>query len=83
MGIRLVVRDVAERKGLNLATFQREAKLGVSTARRFWYSTADGSPSGKKPLTQIDLRVLELVARFLDVKPGELLVMVEPTEVMD
>jgi hypothetical protein len=82
MGIRLAVREVAERRGLNLATFQREAKLGVSTARRFWYSTADGSPSGRKPLTQVDLRVLEQVARFLEVTPGELLVMMDyPGEV--
>ena len=75
MGIRLRVREVAEKQELNLATFQREAKLGVSTARRFWYSTADGSPSGDKPLTQVDLRVLEQVARFLKVAPGDLLVM--------
>jgi hypothetical protein len=72
MPVKLRVRELAERQGLTLSLFQREAKLPMSTARRFWYSTSDGSANGA-PLKQINLEVLDEVAGFFGVTPGDLL----------
>jgi len=71
MTIRLRVRELAEARKLNLAQFQRKADLSVSTARRFWYSTSDGSANGP-PLKQVSLDVIEQIADYLGVAPGEL-----------
>jgi hypothetical protein len=75
MAIRLRVRELAEARGLNLARFQREAQLPVATARRFFYGTSDGSVDGP-PLKHISLEVLDQIARYFDVPPGDLLVQV-------
>ena len=71
MTIRLLVRDVGQSKGMSLSEFHREAKIPMSTARRLWYSTQDGSENGP-PLRFVSLDVLEQVARFYDVGIGEL-----------
>jgi hypothetical protein len=73
MTIRLRVRELAEARKLNLAQFQRKADLSVSTARRFWYSTSDGSANGT-PLKQVSLDVIEQIANYLGVAPGELFI---------
>ncbi len=67
--IRLRIRELAEGQGYSLATFQRAAKLPGTSARRLWYSTNDGTPSGK-PLKAISLATVEAVADFLRVEPG-------------
>jgi DNA-binding Xre family transcriptional regulator len=72
MSVRLRVRELAEERGLNLATFQREAKLGVSTARRLWHNTSDGNPKGPS-LRRLDYDSLELLCRFFKVTPSELI----------
>jgi hypothetical protein len=71
MTVRLRVRALAEARGLNLSTFQREAKLPMSTARRVWFSTGKGSAEGE-PLAQISFDVIDTLALFFDVEPGEL-----------
>lgn len=71
MPVRLCVRELAQARGLNLSTFQREAKLPISTARRVWFSTSTGSADGE-PLQQISFDVIDQLARFFDVSPGEL-----------
>jgi len=73
MTIRLRVREVAEASNLNLAQFQRKVDLSVSTARRVWYSTSDGSAEGP-PLKQVSLDVIEQIADYFKVAPGELFV---------
>jgi DNA-binding Xre family transcriptional regulator len=72
MAVRLRVRELAEAQGLNLATFQREAKLGMSTARRLWYNTSDGNANGP-PLRRLDYDSLEVLCRFFGVTPNELI----------
>ncbi len=72
MAVRLRVRELAVARGLNLSTFQREAKLPMTTARRVWFSTSTGSVDGE-PLQQISFDVLDVLAQFFQVPPGELL----------
>jgi Cro/C1-type HTH DNA-binding domain len=76
MAVRLRVRALAEARGLNLSTFQREAKLPMSTARRVWFSTATGSAGGES-LAQISFDVLDTLSRFFEILPGELFERVE------
>jgi hypothetical protein len=45
----------------------------MSTARRVWYSTSDGSENGP-PLKLVNLEVIDQLSRFFAVDPGELLV---------
>ena len=71
MAVRMRVRTLAEAQGLNMATFQREAKLPVNTARRVWFSTSTGSANGP-PLQQISFDVIDTLAHFFKVPPGEL-----------
>ena len=68
---RLRVRELGEKRGLNLAEFQREAKLPVSTARRYWYGTEDGSTNGD-PLKQVSLETIDKIADFFGCPPGDL-----------
>lgn len=71
MTIRLRVRELAEARKLTLAQFQRRVNLSVSTARRFWYSTSDGSENGE-PLKAIRLDLVEQIADYFGIAPGEL-----------
>jgi hypothetical protein len=71
MPVRLRVRELAQARGLNLSTFQREAKLPMSTARRVWFSTSTGSTEGE-PLQQISFDVIDQLSEFFGVGPGEL-----------
>lgn len=72
MAVRLQVKELAEAQGLNLATFQREAKLGITTARRLWNNTSDGSPYGP-PLRRLDYDLLEVLCRFFQCAPNDLI----------
>src|SRR5687768_3248296 len=72
MMIRLRVRELAEQQGYNLGTFQRAANLPMTTARRIWHSSTEGRVNGE-PLKHLDLELLEKLADFLSVDPGNLL----------
>jgi DNA-binding Xre family transcriptional regulator len=72
MAVRLRVRELAEARGLNISTFQREANLGMSTARRLWHNTSNGNPQGP-PLRRLDYDSLEVLCRFFGVTPNELI----------
>jgi hypothetical protein len=76
MAVRLRVRALAEARGLNLSTFQREAKLPMSTARRVWFSTGKGSAEGE-PLAQISFEVIDTLSKFFEIPPGDLFERVE------
>ncbi len=69
--VKLRIQQLAEERGITLATFQREAKLPPATARRIWYSTSNGSRHGPS-LESADFRILEIAAAFLGVSIGEL-----------
>ena len=70
--IRLRVRELAEQRGFNLGQFQRAASLPMTSARRVWFSSTEGRVNGP-PLRHIDLELLERLADFLGVEPGDLL----------
>lgn len=72
MTVRLRVSELAAARGMNLATFQREAKLGMTTARRLWHNTSDGNSKGP-PLRRLDYDSLELLCRFFEVTPNDLI----------
>lgn len=76
MAVRLRVRELAEAQGFNLASFQREAKLGMTTARRLWHNTSDGNPGGAA-LRRLDYDSLELLCRFFGVTPNDLIEITE------
>nr|ALS90790.1 helix-turn-helix protein [uncultured bacterium] len=72
--VRLFVREVAERQGLNMSQLQRKALLPMSTAQRYWHGVgADG-----RPLTSIDLRHVDTLCQVLNCDVGELLRRVVP-----
>lgn len=71
MSIRLRVRAVAEARGLSLNQFQRRLGLSMSTSRRVWYGTSDGREQGE-PLKQVSLDVIEQIADYFEIPPGEL-----------
>ncbi len=72
MAIRLKIREIAETRGLNISSFQREAKIPMSTARRLWYSTGDGKENGPA-LKLVNLDIIERIAEFFEVDLGDLL----------
>lgn len=72
MSVRLRVKEIAEARGLNISSLQREAKIPMSTARRVWYSTSDGSEDGA-PLKLVNLEVIDQLSLFFGVPPGDLL----------
>lgn len=71
--LRLRVQELAKQRGYkNLSEFQRGARLPMSTARRVWFSTSDGSPHGP-PLKFFSFDLLEQLAEFFGVEAGDLL----------
>lgn len=73
--IKLRVREIAEKEGYNLGTFQRALLLPMTTARRVWHSSSEGRMNGPS-LRHLDLDLLEKLADFFGVEPGELLMRV-------
>jgi hypothetical protein len=73
MNVRLRVKEEAERQGLCLSRLQREAKLSVTTARRYWYNSRSGLARDTGTLTEVNLTTLSAIAAFLRVPPGDLL----------
>jgi len=74
MIVRLRVKEEAERQGLCLAQVQREAKLFVTTARRYWYNSRTGLAKDAGTLSEVSLATLGEIAALLKVRPGDLLV---------
>ena len=71
--VRLRVRELAEGQGLRLAQVQREARLSVTTARRYWYRSRSGLARDAGTLSEVNLAALDAIAALLRVTPGELL----------
>jgi transcriptional regulator with XRE-family HTH domain len=63
---RLRVREIAEARGLNMSRLQRQSGVTMPSVRRYWYNTRDGKSIGE-PLREVDLVVLEAIARVLGV----------------
>lgn len=69
---RLRVREVAEAQGKNMSQLQRESGVTMPSVRRYWYNTRDGKAEGQQ-IREIDLVVLESIAKALGVKTAELI----------
>ena len=76
MAVRLRVKELAEARGLNISSLQREAKIPMSTARRVWYSTSDGKERGPM-LKLVNLEVVDQLCQFFGITPGDLFERVE------
>ena len=63
MALRLRVKEVAKAKGYNISTLSRKADVGISTVRRLW----------NQPDRNADFRVLERIAKALEVPATELI----------
>lgn len=68
---RLRVREIAEAQRLNLSQLQKKAAVTMPSVRRYWYNTKDGKSEGEQ-LREVDLVVLEAIARALGVHISEL-----------
>jgi hypothetical protein len=73
MVVRLRIKEVAESQGYCLAHIQREARLSVTTARRYWYNSRTGLAKDAGTLSEVNLATLGEIAALLNVPPGELL----------
>jgi hypothetical protein len=73
MAVRLRVKELAERQGLCLAHLQREARLPVTTARRYWYNSRTGLAKDAGTLSEINLETLGVIAATLKVQAGDLI----------
>lgn len=72
--IRLCIKEIAESQGFFLAHLQREARLSMTTARRYWYNSKSGLARDAGTLTEVNLATLGEIAALLKVRPGDLLV---------
>lgn len=68
----LIVRKLAEAKGMNLSQLQRASGVTMPSVRRYWYNTRDGKIDGP-PIKEIDLTVLEAIAKALGVESRDLI----------
>ena len=59
---RLIVRDIATERGLNISTFARRAELAYTTAHSLWHDSA----------LVWDRRTLDRTARALGVRVSDL-----------
>ena len=71
--LRLRVKEIAESQNLRLTYLQCEAKLSVTTARRYWYDSRSGLARDTGTLAEINLKPLAAIAALLAVRPGDLL----------
>lgn len=61
--IKLRVKEIAERQGLNLSQLSRKADIDIRTLRRIY----------RDPTHPIDTRILDKLATALNVSPHDLL----------
>ena len=64
MGIRLAIKDIAEKQGINQSRLQIKAGVTLPLLSRYWNNKTES----------VTLDALDRIAKALGVKPGELLV---------
>jgi DNA-binding Xre family transcriptional regulator len=69
MSVRLRLKELAEARDLNISQLQRQSGLDMGMVRRYWYNQGRNG----QPLTEVNLTALGILARVLDVQPGDLL----------
>ncbi len=62
--VRLIIKELAEKKNISQSRLQREAGVTMAQLRRYWFNQSES----------VTLDALERIARVLGVKPGELIV---------
>ena len=67
------IRDIAQARdpSMSISKLHFAAGISMSTARRYWYGTRDGSETGE-PMTVIDLPTIAKVAQVIGVSWKEL-----------
>lgn len=70
--LRLKIREVAENQGLNKSQLQLKSGVTMPTIRRYWYNTRGGNVEGE-PLVELDLVVLDMLAKTLGVSDMDLI----------
>lgn len=63
MAVRLRVKELAEQKGFNISSLSRKSDVSQNTMRRLWHD----------PYRQVEISVLERIAKTLNVPIGDLL----------
>ncbi len=61
--LRLRVKEVAQRKGLNISQLQRKSDLSYNTVRELWHN----------PFKEVSTETLNKIARALDVPVTDLI----------
>jgi transcriptional regulator with XRE-family HTH domain len=74
--VRLRLREIAEKQGLNMLQLSHRSATSLTSIRRYWYGTKSGRKEGD-PLRNVDLDLLERFAKVLGVKVLELFEEVE------
>ena len=72
MRVIVLLRPLAEARGLTKSDVQIGAQLTMPLVRRYWYSTGNGSEHGS-PLQDVKLDVIGRLAHYLQVEPGDLI----------
>lgn len=62
--VRLVIKEIAEKQGLNQSQLQMKAGVTPALLNRYWRNTTDS----------VTLEALSKIARALGVQPGDLIV---------
>ena len=65
--LKLLVKEMAEKRGLNRSQLQLKSGVTLPLLTRYWNNTT----------SEVRLDALEKIARALDVKPGELIIIDE------
>lgn len=69
---KLRVQQLARAYNLNISQLQIKAAVSMGTVRRYWYGTRDGKETGP-PLTEVDLVILDKIAKALEVRIADLI----------
>ncbi|HEU4324478.1 MAG TPA: helix-turn-helix transcriptional regulator [Roseiflexaceae bacterium] len=72
----LRVRALAEERNMNMSQLQKRSGLTMPTIRRYWYNTKDGKSEGAS-MEEVNIAVLEAIARVLGVRAMDLFEIVE------
>jgi DNA-binding Xre family transcriptional regulator len=74
---KLLIKELAQERGIKLAQLQRKTGIAVRTARRYWFNTQSGNITGE-PLKEVRFEVLQSIADALGVTVKDLIGNDEP-----
>jgi hypothetical protein len=77
LALQLRLKEVAHECGWTLARLQREAKLSMPTARRYWFSSSTGLARDAGTLRAVRLGEIDKISRTLQVAARDLFIETE------